>query len=285
MGDFIKTIRMVATLGTEPQVVTLGLDELLKQGEKVSKVTVIHTDPKLSPIDKSLTLLQRVFNDYQKEAIDMETLLLHDGVVPLADTVSSHQIQQSFEQLYQFLLNCKRNGERLHLLVAGGRKTMSLFAFAVAQILFDENDHVWYLVSDDALIETKQFHAHQSEKVSLIEIPFIRWSFLPGFLQSFLLYPTLHDTVTHQHQKHQQMRATKAQAFLKAISRAENELLVLLVNEGLSNEALAERLGKSPRTIANQLSSIYSKFAVHYGFAPHLSPDRGQVIATLKGLI
>jgi CRISPR-associated protein Csx14 len=283
-----KEFHLIATLGSEPQVITLGLDELLKQGEKISKVTVIHTDPKLSPINEALMALRQAFRNYAiytQEKILLESFILRDGIYPLADVVTPHQIQQSFEQVYQFVLDRKQHREYIHLLVAGGRKTMSLFAFAVAQILFDENDHVWHLVSEDILVASKQFHVLQEEKVNLVEVPFIRWSYLPSTLQSFLLSKTPYDTLSQLNQRQQNQRYTKAQEFLKTLSRAETELVILLVNEALSNDLLAEKLGKSTRTIANQLSSIYSKFAMYYELPVNISPDRSQVIATLRGLV
>ena len=46
------------------------------------------------------------------------------------------------------------------------------------------------------------------------------------------------------------------------LTPAEAELLDL-VAEGLDNRAIAERLGKSVKTVRNQLSMIFSKLGVH----------------------
>jgi len=56
---------LIATLGTEPQVVTLALDALLSQGVDIARVVVVHTcaddDPMRSslvePVDRALFLV------------------------------------------------------------------------------------------------------------------------------------------------------------------------------------------------------------------------------------
>jgi DNA-binding NarL/FixJ family response regulator len=53
----------------------------------------------------------------------------------------------------------------------------------------------------------------------------------------------------------------------RAVSEADLTLaeatLLDLVAEGLDNRAIAERLGKSVKTVRNQLSVIFSKLGVH----------------------
>jgi hypothetical protein len=53
---------LIATLGSEPQVVTAVLDLLLDQGESVKIVTVIHTHAPGTPIAAALEKLRNEFN-------------------------------------------------------------------------------------------------------------------------------------------------------------------------------------------------------------------------------
>lgn len=46
----------IATLGAEPQVVTLTLDVLLGQGVPITQVVVIHTDASREPIHSAVRL-------------------------------------------------------------------------------------------------------------------------------------------------------------------------------------------------------------------------------------
>lgn len=51
---------LLATLGSEPQVVTAALDLLLARGELISSVVVIHTDLETAPRPKDV--LQQAFS-------------------------------------------------------------------------------------------------------------------------------------------------------------------------------------------------------------------------------
>ncbi len=53
----------------------------------------------------------------------------------------------------------KRKNYRVHLSVAGGRKVMAALRMVVAQLLFDEDDSVWYLLSEGKLLAEKAMHA------------------------------------------------------------------------------------------------------------------------------
>jgi len=68
--------------------------------------------------------------------------------------------------------------------------------------------------------------------------------------------------------------------FLETVlTPAEREVAVLLVREGLSNAALADTLGKSVKTVANQLSSVYVKLGDY--FELETSPDRAMLLVLL----
>lgn len=133
---------------------------------------------------------------------------------------------------------------------------MTLFAMAVAQILFEPPDTVWHLVSDPALIASKALHATRPDQVALVQIPIARW----GRLRP--------DDIP------------RAREFIETVlTPAEREVTELLIQEGLSNAALAERLGKSVKTVANQLSSVYEKLRQHYDLVS--TPDRAVLLVLL----
>jgi len=49
--------RLIATLGSEPQVVTATLDLLLQMGESIRHVSVIHTVAPNTPLATSLEIM------------------------------------------------------------------------------------------------------------------------------------------------------------------------------------------------------------------------------------
>lgn len=286
MNIFAPPTILIATLGAEPQVVTLALDALLAQGKPITNVVVVHTNPSDEPIAGGLARLQQEFAEYVPyRAISLKSLVLTSSPdnAPLNDLLDTEEINAAFAGLYKFLHQQKSKGHGLHLLIAGGRKTMAIFAFAAAQIIFGEDDHVWHLVSDERLRQTRRLHAQPHDRIHLIEVPFVRWNYLPGTPQ--FLAVGARTALAQVDTQHQQLRRRQAQAFLKQLSRAEREVVQLLVETALTNDALAARLEKSPRTIANQLSSIYRKFAVFYALPGDAAPDRTQLVAALRGVI
>ena len=248
----------IATLGAEPQVVTLALDALLAASEPISRVLVVHTAADRSPLNESLQALRTEFVDrgyYGSKLLFIPHVLANpDG--PLADVVTPAEIEAAFQSLYTLFRQYKHAGYRIHLSIAGGRKTMALFAMAAAQIWFDAADRVWHLVSDQRLIETRQLHAAHPGDVHLIAVPVVHWGRM-----------TPDDRMRARH-------------FIEhVLTPAERELTTLLVREGLSNSALARQLGKSPKTIANQLTSIYDKLGSYFGLRE--APDRTMLLVLL----
>ncbi|NLF79524.1 MAG: hypothetical protein GX573_27850 [Chloroflexi bacterium] len=249
---------LVATLGAEPQVVTLALDYLLSQNTPVSRVVVVHTLPDREPIRSSLTTLNHEFLEIKSygSTIIYTRHLLSGPSGPLEDVSSAGQIDDAFHSLYTLLRHHKHAGDTIHLCIAGGRKTMALFAMAAAQILFDADDRVWHLVSDPSLIKSRQLHAFRPGESALIAVPVAHW----GRIRSD--------------------NAQRAHLFIRdMLTPAEREVVVLLIREGLSNSGLADRLGKSVKTIANQLSSVYIKLADY--FELDSPPDRTSLLVLL----
>jgi CRISPR-associated Csx14 family protein len=249
---------VISTLGAEPQVITLGLDALLAQSLSIDRLYVIHTQPVHNPIKDSLARLYKEFtsqNYYQGTILFIPHQLAGDSG-PLVDVTTPFEIETAFQSVYTLLRQQKQAGRTIHLCIAGGRKTLSLLTMATAQILFDANDRVWHLLSSPELIQSKSLHAYAPEQVTLVALPVASW----GSFRS--------DNDTRAHHFMTQI-----------LTPAEREVAEHLAREGLSNAALAVRLGKSPKTVANQLSSIYEKLSNYF----HLSapPDRTTLLVLL----
>ena len=139
---------LIATLGSEAQVVTLVLDFLRERGEPVERVIVVHTAPREPPIAEALARAQAEFaNGYYPPPIELHTIQIESADGPLADVDTAEGAQATFTAIYRAVRAEKLAGRRVHLSVAGGRKTMSVFGMAAAQMLFDQDDHLWHLIS------------------------------------------------------------------------------------------------------------------------------------------
>lgn len=256
-GAVMQESVLIATLGAEPQVVTLTLDALLAQGEHITRVYVIHTDAAHNPIKSALAKLQQVFTRgtrYPSTLLYMPHLL-GSAAGALADITTPLDIETAYQVLYRLLRQQKQAGFKVHLSLAGGRKTMTTFALAAAQVALSVEDCVWHLVSPPELIASRAMHAPTPQAVQLIRVPLLS----VGHIQSD--------------------DARKAETFLHSLSQAEREIVHLLIQGGLTNAQLAEQLGKSVKTVANQLSSIYSKLRNHYALTE--TPDRTTLMALI----
>jgi len=159
----------------------------------------------------------------------------------------------------------KMQDRAIHLLIAGGRRTLTVFGMAVAQILFDDQDNLWHIASHPALEESGNLHASGDEWARLIPIPVIAWGRMsPVFdiLRSvddpFVAAKQLSDFRLRE-------QWDIARIFvLTKLTPSESSVAALLVQDGLRQSEIAERLGVSLRTVENHLRSIYRKAEEHW---------------------
>jgi CRISPR-associated protein Csx14 len=248
----------VTTLGVEPQVVTLGLDKLLSTGVSISRVIVVHTLGTQEPIRSSLDRLHEEFHLRRRYGTQLLYVphLLTGPQGPIQDVVTTEEIDAAFQNMYALLRQHKQAGRVIHLCIAGGRKTIALFSMSAAQILFGPEDRVWHIVSHPRLLQSKQLHTENLDEVTLVSVPLAQWK---------RVAPKNKDQVRY---------------FIEQVlSPAEREVTELLVREGLSNAALAERLNKSTKTVANQLTTVYAKLRDHFQLSE--TPDRALLLVLL----
>ncbi len=93
----------------------------------------------------------------------MRSLELQRDGLPLQDVTTPDEVSAAFDWLYAETRACKLAGERVHLLISGGRRTLTVFGMAVAQMLFDDEDRLWHLASHPALEASGRLHAEAGE--------------------------------------------------------------------------------------------------------------------------
>jgi CRISPR-associated protein Csx14 len=267
---------LIATLGSEPQVVTLALDLLRQKGHPVIEVIVIHTGGQ----EIQLALKQLV-NEFapltfcQYRPVPVE----HGGWV-VSDFRTEEETAALLRTLYRTVLAEKRTGRRVHLSIAGGRKPMAVYGMVVAQLLFDEDDHLWHLLTEDWRPgDDRVMHARPGDRISLIPIPVLRWSTVSPVLTELAVREDPWEAIQAQQSlRNADDRQRKRDFIQHTLTPAQREL-VRLACKGLDNAALAQQLHKSEKTVANQLTNIYEKLHEWRGFRKDLPVSRAVLIA------
>lgn len=265
---------LVATLGAEPQVISLTTQCLLRSGELLERVILLHTDRTQAPIAQSLPPLENLFAN-QPGWPPLEPLALAAG-----DVLTPAQIQSFSDTLFLTLKRGLQDGYRIHLLLAGGRKPMAIMGASVAQMLLGSEDCVWYLHSSQALRASGALLDTDAASVQLVRVPLPRLNVpSPRYTVSFaanspnMALAALEDAQTRRLRYFVQHELTAA----------ERQLAQLAATEVLTVEQMAQRLHKSQKTIANQLNAIYGKMEAALGLQPDRSVKREFLRRELAG--
>jgi CRISPR-associated protein Csx14 len=247
---------LIATLGSEPQVVTLVLDLLQAKGYPVAEVIVVHT------LGETVqAALRRLASEFAApEMCVYRPVTVENNSWPVADILTEADTAALLRTLYRTVLAEKRAGRLVHLSIAGGRKPMAVYGMVVAQLLFDEDDRVWHLLSEDWRPGDKQImHVRPGDHVSLVPVPVLRWSTVSPVFTELAVREDPWEAIQTQRSIRQEEDWRRKREFVDhQLTRAEREL-VRLACQGLDNAAIARQLHKSEKTVANQFTSVYEK--------------------------
>jgi CRISPR-associated protein Csx14 len=268
---------LIATLGTEPQVVTLALDILRAKGYAISGLTVVHTvgrviRPALRRLDQALASDTALF--YRAVAIE-------GAAGPIADVATEADTAALLRTLYRVILAEKRAGRLVHLSIAGGRKPMAVYGMVVAQLLFGEDDRVWHLLSQGWRPgDERVMHKRPDDGVTLVPIPVLRWSSVSPVATELALREDPWEAIQAQRtMQRDEDRRRKREFVERWLTPAECDV-VRLASQGLDNATIAERLGKAEKTVANQLTSVYGKLHEWRGYRTDVPVSRAVLVAT-----
>lgn len=253
---------LVATLGSEPQVVFFALKRLAQLGVPIRQGLVCHTRSPEPAIRDAVVQLKRAWPSWAG-AIPLRLLEL-----PMEDLDSESALQRAYAALREAYQELKKSGLMLHLCLSGGRKPLAILAFLAAQFLFGANDRVWYLYSPPEVEEAKLAASPLDPRVRLLELPLPIWTELPLLLEAVQRFRDPWTAAQVQRALVRQGERRRWQEFFeRRLTPAEQEVVRALVLQGGTNKALAEALGKSTRTVGHQLASVYRKVRAELGAA------------------
>jgi CRISPR-associated Csx14 family protein len=270
---------LIATLGTEPQVVTATLDLLRDRGENISHLQVIHTQSNApTSIQISINTLQDAL---RSAGIQFKFIpLASANGIPLEDVDTPEASAAFFRLLYRLVRQAKEARKRVHLSIAGGRKTMAVFGMVTAQLLFEPDDCLWHLFSAGDFLTSKRLHPGPDDDVHLVAVPVILWSQVSPVISELHRVddPFVAIERIRSLQLAEQVEAGRSFVF-GSLTPAERRVVEMLVREGLSDQELAQQLNLSPRTVEQHLRSAYAKASDHWELEEN--PDRLQLASLL----
>ncbi len=156
----------VATLGGQPQVVTLALDRLLAEGTTFDEVIVVHLATDNPRYQQALQRLNAEFAGDQYAGrpchFRPHPIRLHaQTIADLSSELAVDAVQQTLRTLFMQL---KQQEVMIHLCLSGGRRLLGMVALTTAMLCFDETDRIWHLFSADPVRE-------QSDGGAIMHLP------------------------------------------------------------------------------------------------------------------
>lgn len=251
MGDVL-----ISTLGSEPQGVTWLLDWLLEKPYPIGEAAVIHTQA--AHIQRAVEILRVEFPKAYPQ-VRLRLIPLADEGRAVEDIASDRDIWTLLRAFYREIRAARRAGQTVHLSLVSGRKTMAVFGMVAAQLLFGREDRIWHMISSAPWGgSVKGLHPGAADEFRVIEVPFLRWG--EEAAARLLLEGPEDPWVALRNPPayaEAEIRQRKWRFWQERLTPSEQQAAQLLAREGLNNAELGRRLGKSPRTIANQLSRVY----------------------------
>lgn len=260
------TNTLIATLGTKPQVVTTAADLLLREGCLLTEVVVLHTASPDGALTPALTTLQNEFISHPA----YQSIALHLKPIPgpmgtLADVSTQAEAEAAFRAIYRAVLDAKRAGQAVQLSIVGGRKVLAVYGMATAQLLFDDDDGLWYVTVGGKFLAEGRLHPEADDEAKLVRVPVLRWSAVSPVLTDLSQVDDPFEAASRQRALKLREQLEEARAFvLGSLSGAEQPVVELLVREGLSDIEIGQRLSLSPRTVEHHLREAYRKAAARW---------------------
>lgn len=268
---------LVATLGVEPQVVTIALDRLLVAGRNIVEVTVVYTES--SGIHQALAVIKDEFKKHVYARVSLRTVPVISSRGPVEDFFTGEDLRALLRTLYAEVRRARQAGNIVHMCISGGRKVMGIMGMVVAQLLFGPDDQVWYLLTEDWRPGAgRRLHLPLEEKVWLVPVPVLRWSEAGALMQTVAELDDPAEIMAWHEKLSRATRMKRRREFIRHWLTPAEKGVVQLVCQGLDNAAIAARLHKQEQTVANQLRSVYEKLREWLEY-PAGNVDRSVLIA------
>ncbi|MFQ3534772.1 MAG: CRISPR-associated ring nuclease [Aggregatilineales bacterium] len=266
----------LATIGQRPQAVTVAFDDLHLR-YNYERIGLLHTDPVHSGIAEALRALRaELGRAYSQLPVDLHEVRNLDGS-SLLDIEDESAAEAYFYGVLDALLHYKQSGYSVHLMVAGGRKAMSVYAVYAASLLLDEHDAVWTVLTPQDIMERRVWHVppHERNRIQVTLMPFLPSRFAPTTLETL----TRQDIIEHI-----KKRLNRRELLLSRLTDAQRRVAnVLALHDEYSDAQIAQLLSLSERTVQRHLQDIYNRMRDVFDFGDRIRDQRLALIKIMKG--
>lgn len=182
----------IATLGGQPQVVTLALDALLERGEQVGELIVVHLSEHNPRYRAALAQLAAEFpaDCYRGWPCRYRPLAVTLAGQPIDDLASESATGAALNTFSRLIQRLKQQDRAIHLCLSGGRRLLGMLAMSAMQLYGDHADQIWHLYSSDAVrqrtADGAELHLPGEPEVRLVRVPalplgqYFPWLRTPG---------------------------------------------------------------------------------------------------------
>ena len=273
-----RTAAMIATLGVEPQVVTIALDALLARDKRVEKVTIIYTGN--PAVLESLEILKAEFAGQQAYSrISLRCVPVTTDQKTILDFQTEEELSGLLRTLYTEVRRVRQDKHPVHLCLSGGRKIMGLIGMSVAQLLFGPEDKAWYLITEGWRPgDSRRLHASETDRIWLVPVPVLRWGEAGTLLQAVTELKDPQEVMIWYERLTRKAEEKRKGEFIRHWLTPAESKVTQLACRGFDNATIAARLGKQEQTVANQLHGVYEKLHEWLEY-PAYNVDRNVLIA------
>src|SRR5258708_2672654 len=273
MPEYVHT--MVATLGGQPQVVTIMLDLLLQRDFAISELILLRPESSDERLQPSLACLNAEFvGDFYQfgdhpQRCRLRSYVLQLDDAPLEDIVDDTSAKGVLDTVHRLVRDLKQQHRRIHLSVTGGRRLMSLLAISAAHLHFDHLDHIWHIYTPYAIRpdvnEGAQMHVPAGAGVRLIEVPFVPWGpYFPTLSQSADTAQGMRNFQTAQMDAQEHARCARV---VEQATQREREVLRAFAM-GLSQQEVANELNITIKTVDAHKTKLLDSCHVAWDIEP-----------------
>jgi len=176
--------------------------------------------------------------------------------------------EATLRTVYDLLNTLKRQGQPLHLCIAGGRRIMGLLTLSAAMLLGGHRDRVWHMYTPPELLERARdgaiLHVDPGAGVHLIQVPVVPWGAYFPALQN-LAQPPTQIVAAHTARLDEPERARCRQVWTRLTERQRE--LVRLLAAGLHPQQAADEMCISLATVNTHKTVILDECRVAWGLS------------------